>query len=212
MPSNVTEKRLEEGLNKGVIKMGWVKGVFMKCLLNIWGVMLFLRLSWVMGQTGIGQGILLISSCNIVTLLTSISMSAVTTNGQIKGGSISILHIFLIRYKTLESRLRHLAKLRGIYYMISRSLGPEFGGAIGLMFTIANSIACAMYVIGFCDSLKALLANEFSTSLIDGEDNYTRVVGCAAIVVILAIVIVGIDWVSRVSPLSTLFLFKENMD
>lgn len=27
----------------------------MRCLLNIWGVMLFLRLSWVIGQAGIGQ-------------------------------------------------------------------------------------------------------------------------------------------------------------
>ena len=53
-------------------------------------------------------------------------MSAVCTNGQIKAG--------------------------GIYFMISRSLGPEFGGAVGLMFTLANSIAVSMYVIGFCES------------------------------------------------------------
>ena len=38
--------------------------------------------------------------------------------------------------------------------MISRSLGPEFGGSIGLMFTLANSIAAATYIIGFCDSLQ----------------------------------------------------------
>ena len=45
----------------------------------------------------------------------------------------------------------------GIYYMISRSLGPEFGGAIGLMFTLANSIAVSMYIIGFCESLYDMI-------------------------------------------------------
>ena len=41
--------------------------------------------------------------------------------------------------------------------MISRSLGPEFGGAIGLMFTVANSIGVSMYIIGFCGSFRSLL-------------------------------------------------------
>merc|ERR1719350_1417458 len=103
----------------------------MRCLLNIWGVMLFLRLTWVVGQGGIIQGLLVILVCNVVTSITAISMSAVSTNGQIKGG--------------------------GIYYMISRSLGPEFGGAIGIMFTIANSIAVAMYIIGFAEALLDML-------------------------------------------------------
>ena len=34
------------------IKFGWFDGVYMRCLLNIWGVMLFLRLTWVVGQAG----------------------------------------------------------------------------------------------------------------------------------------------------------------
>ena len=69
-----------------IIKFGWLDGVFMRCLLNIWGVMLFLRLSWVVGQAGIGEGALIICLANVVTIVTTISMSAVCTNGQIKGG------------------------------------------------------------------------------------------------------------------------------
>ena len=80
-----------------VIKFGWIEGVFMRCLLNIWGTMLFLRLTWVVGQAGIVESLAIITLANIVTLITSISMSAVSTNGKIKGG--------------------------GIYYMLSRSLG-----------------------------------------------------------------------------------------
>jgi hypothetical protein len=37
------------------IKLGWIQGVFIPCLLNIWGVMLFLRLSWVVAQSGISK-------------------------------------------------------------------------------------------------------------------------------------------------------------
>lgn len=85
---------LQEEQEGKVIKFGWFDGVYMRCLLNIWGVMLFLRLSWVMGQAGLIQGLAIITLSNIVTLITTISMSAVSTNGQIKAG--------------------------GIYYMISR--------------------------------------------------------------------------------------------
>lgn len=53
----------------------------------------------------------------------------------------------------------------GVYYMISRSLGPEFGGSIGLMFTLANSIAAATYIIGFCDSLKVCVNRNYALSV-----------------------------------------------
>lgn len=38
--------------SSGHVKLGWIQGVFIRCLLNIWGVMLFLRLPWVVGQAG----------------------------------------------------------------------------------------------------------------------------------------------------------------
>ena len=41
--------------------------------------------------------------------------------------------------------------------MISRSLGPEFGGAIGLIFALANAVAVAMYVVGFAETIRDLL-------------------------------------------------------
>jgi amino acid transporter len=74
--------------------------------------MLFLRLSWVTGQAGIGLACVIILISTIVTVLTSLSMSAICTNGEVKGG--------------------------GTYYLISRSLGPEFGGASGLIFSFVS--------------------------------------------------------------------------
>lgn len=56
MPSNMDPESVSEGL----VKFGWIKGVLMRCLLNIWGVMLFLRLSWVVGEAGkIFDGVLI---------------------------------------------------------------------------------------------------------------------------------------------------------
>jgi solute carrier family 12 sodium/potassium/chloride transporter 2 len=83
-----------------VIKLGWMQGVLMKCMLNIWGVMLYLRLTWVVGQAGLVEGLLMIAIANLVTIITATSMSAVCTNGAIKAG--------------------------GVYFMISRNLGKFF--------------------------------------------------------------------------------------
>lgn len=58
-------------------------------------------------------------------------MSAICTNGEVKGG--------------------------GTYYMISRSLGPEFGGSIGVIFSLANAVAAAMYTIGFAEAINSIL-------------------------------------------------------
>lgn len=50
-----------------------------------------------------------------------------------------------------------LFPLGGAYYMISRSLGPEFGGSIGVVFSLANAIGAAMYIVGFAETVQALM-------------------------------------------------------
>uniref|UniRef100_A0A8C6YKW7 Solute carrier family 12 member 3 n=1 Tax=Naja naja TaxID=35670 RepID=A0A8C6YKW7_NAJNA len=93
--SEEAEFRKEEE-TKGIVKFGWMKGVLVRCMLNIWGVMLFIRLSWIIGQAGIGLGVIIILLATIVTSITGLSTSAIATNGFVRGG--------------------------GAYYLISRSL------------------------------------------------------------------------------------------
>lgn len=106
----------------GGARMGTLIGVYLPCIQNIFGVILFIRLTWVVGTAGALQGFLIVLCCCCVTMLTAISMSAIATNGVVPGG--------------------------GSYFMISRSLGPEFGGAVGMLFYTGTTLAAAMYIIG----------------------------------------------------------------
>ncbi|NXF85700.1 S12A1 protein, partial [Eubucco bourcierii] len=159
----------EEESKTGFVKFGWVKGVLVRCMLNIWGVMLFIRLSWIVGQAGIGLGIIVIGLSVVVTTLTGISMSAICTNGVVRGG--------------------------GAYYLISRSLGPEFGGSIGLIFAFANAVAVAMYVVGFAETVVELL-KESDTLMVD-ESNDIRIIGTITVVCLLGISVAGMEWEAK---------------
>jgi solute carrier family 12 sodium/potassium/chloride transporter 2 len=70
----------------GVVKFGWIQGVLIRCILNIFGVMIFLRISWLVGQAGTGLISVIIVLATLVTFITSLSMSAICTNGEVRGG------------------------------------------------------------------------------------------------------------------------------
>uniref|UniRef100_A0A8C5SB93 Solute carrier family 12 member 3 n=1 Tax=Laticauda laticaudata TaxID=8630 RepID=A0A8C5SB93_LATLA len=151
------------------VRFGWVTGVMIRCMLNIWGVILYLRLPWITAQAGIGLTWLIILMSSVVTSITGLSISAISTNGKVKAG--------------------------GTYFLISRSLGPELGGSIGLLFSFANAVAVAMHVVGFSETVKDLLV-EFDAVMID-PTNDIRIVGVITVTVLLGIALAGMEWEAK---------------
>ncbi|GAB6028057.1 solute carrier 12 [Chamberlinius hualienensis] len=175
----------EEAAGHGHVKFGWIEGVLILNLMSLWGPMLFLRTSWLVAQGGIIEACMVILFATLITTVTSLSTSAIATNGEVKGG--------------------------GTYYMLSRSLGPEYGGAIGLIFTFANMIGVAMNIVGFCEAMQDLL-NEFGLKIVDGGINDTRIIGIAAVTFCMVICIIGMEWEQKAQILFLIILLTAIFD
>ena len=111
--------------------LGTFGGVFTPSLLTILGVIMYLRFGWVVGNVGLIGTLLIVTLSTFITFLTSLSIASIATDQQVKIG--------------------------GAYYMISRSLGIETGGAVGIPLFIAQALSVALYVIGFAESLVEVL-------------------------------------------------------
>uniref|UniRef100_A0A672LQ07 Solute carrier family 12 member 4 n=1 Tax=Sinocyclocheilus grahami TaxID=75366 RepID=A0A672LQ07_SINGR len=162
--------------------MGTLMGVYLPCLQNIFGVILFLRLTWIVGTAGVVQSFLIVLMCCSCTMLTAISMSAIATNGVVPAG--------------------------GAYFMISRSLGPEFGGAVGLCFYLGTTFAAAMYILGAIEIfLKYLIpqAAIFHPADIHAGSgamlNNMRVYGTICLSLMAVVVFVGVKYVNKFASL-----------
>ncbi|MEF8874121.1 MAG: hypothetical protein V5A88_05565, partial [Candidatus Thermoplasmatota archaeon] len=121
-------------------KFGMLSGVFVPTLLTILGVILFLRLGWVVGQVGLLGAVVVIGLAFFITGITALSMSSIVTNMKIGPG--------------------------GAYSIISRSLGMEVGGSIGVPLYISLSLSMVMYIFGFREGLRMLFPR-YSPLLID---------------------------------------------
>uniref|UniRef100_A0A3B4X3C4 Solute carrier family 12 member 6 n=1 Tax=Seriola lalandi dorsalis TaxID=1841481 RepID=A0A3B4X3C4_SERLL len=163
-------------------QMGTFMGVYLPCLQNIFGVILFLRLTWVVGTAGVLQALCIVFVCCCCTMLTAISMSAIATNGVVPAG--------------------------GSYFMISRSLGPEFGGAVGLCFYLGTTFAGAMYILGAIEILLMYIAPKaaiFESKYPDGEGaamlNNMRVYGSICLLLMSLLVFVGVKYVNKLASI-----------
>uniref|UniRef100_A0AAY4AS63 Solute carrier family 12 member 7a n=1 Tax=Denticeps clupeoides TaxID=299321 RepID=A0AAY4AS63_9TELE len=181
----------EEAENDRVaVKVGWRSpqmgtfiGVYLPCMQNILGVILFLRLTWIVGTAGIVGSFLIVFMCCACTMLTAISMSAIATNGVVPAG--------------------------GSYYMISRSLGPEFGGAVGLCFYLGTTFAGSMYILGTIEILLMYIVKSAAlfgmNDLTDPEEktkamlNNMRVYGTCCLAFMALLVFVGVKYVNKLA-------------
>ncbi|KAM9475353.1 solute carrier family 12 member 5b isoform 3-T3 [Clarias gariepinus] len=163
-------------------RMGTVMGVYLPCMQNILGVILFLRMTWLVGVGGVLGTFLIVFMCCSTTMLTAISMSAIATNGVVPAG--------------------------GSYYMISRSLGPEFGGAVGICFYLGTTFAGAMYILGCIEILLIYIAPKAAVFQIEGLEgpeaeaamlNNMRVYGSIVLSFMAVVVFVGVKYVNKLA-------------
>lgn len=126
-PERSTRQPVEEVIPGRRDGFGTFGGVFTPSILTILGVIMYLRFGWVVGNVGLLGTLLIVTLSVGITFLTALSISAIATDQRVRVG--------------------------GAYYMISRSLGVEAGGAVGIPLYFAQALSIALYTVGFAESV-----------------------------------------------------------
>ncbi len=113
---------------KNIQKFGTFAGVFTPSLLTILGVIMYMRLGWVVGNAGLIGAIVIIIIAHVISVTTGLSISSVATDKKIGAG--------------------------GVYYVLSRSMGIPIGGSIGIALYVGTALSIALYLIGFAESFN----------------------------------------------------------
>lgn len=111
------------GGEEGDRKFGAFNGVFVPTTLTILGVIMYLRLGWVVGNAGLVGAILIILMAHVVTVSTGLAVSSIATNIRVGAG--------------------------GAFPLISQSLGLEVGGSVSVPLYLAQGVSIALYILGF---------------------------------------------------------------
>ncbi|MCF6307239.1 MAG: amino acid permease [Flavobacteriaceae bacterium] len=118
----------------GKKKFGTFTGVFTPSILTILGVIMYLRMGWVVGNAGLLGSIMIIVLAHVISVSTGLSVSSISTDKKVGPG--------------------------GIYYILSRSMGIPIGGAIGIALYVGTALSIALYLIGFAESFNSYLGFE----------------------------------------------------
>ncbi|XP_016306177.1 solute carrier family 12 member 9-like isoform X3 [Sinocyclocheilus anshuiensis] len=150
-------------------KLNAAFGVMVPTILSMFSIVLFLRTGFVVGHAGLLHGLLMLCVAYFIISLTILSICAISTNGAVEGGGA----YFLV--------------------MISRSLGPEFGGSIGLMFYLAKVCACGVYVLGLVEAILDIFGKDPGSAVSQGlrvlPQGYWYTVLYSSLVLLLCLVV-----------------------
>ncbi|TMS35772.1 hypothetical protein L596_003095 [Steinernema carpocapsae] len=113
-------------LNQPVLFGTW-DGVFTTVMVNIFGIIIFLRMGWIVGTAGIASSVLLLIICTVLSLISVFSAVGICERCQIQSG--------------------------GIYFLVSHVLGGQIGGAIGIMYAFGQAVATGLVAVGFGESM-----------------------------------------------------------
>ncbi|XP_070556312.1 solute carrier family 12 member 8-like [Ptychodera flava] len=113
---------------KEPVLFGTWDGVFTSCMINIFGVVIFLRTGWVVGNAGIGLSILIVAITILAALIAALSAIGVCERCHVQSG--------------------------GVYFLVSHVLGTRVGGTVGILYSFGQTVACALYCTGFGESVS----------------------------------------------------------
>ncbi|XP_064652024.1 solute carrier family 12 member 8-like isoform X2 [Lineus longissimus] len=113
------------------VLFGTWDGVFTSCMINIFGVVIFLRTGWMVGLAGIPLAILIILMTIFVALISVLSAIGVCERCKMESG--------------------------GVYFLLSHVLGARIGTTVGVLYCFGQAVACSLYVMGFGESISALM-------------------------------------------------------
>lgn len=159
---------------KNSVKFGTFGGVFTPSILTIFGVIMFMRANYVVGEAGIINAAIILFLSQFITVLTTLSVGAISTSMPVKGG--------------------------GAYFMVSRVLGAEFGGAIGIALFLAQVISISFYLLGFCEAF---------TKAFPITAEYFMHIGILSAVILFLIARVGAEWAIRTQYVIMAILFSS---
>ncbi|KMZ07639.1 solute carrier family 12 member 8 [Drosophila simulans] len=124
------------------VLFGTWDGVFTSCLINVFGVIVFLRSGWIVAQAGILNAVLIIFCTVVIALVSVLSAIGICERCRVESG--------------------------GVYFLIAHTLGSRFGGALGLLYCFGQAVGCALNVMGFGESMAGLVGLEGSKWAIRG--------------------------------------------
>ncbi|KAI1703505.1 amino acid permease domain-containing protein [Ditylenchus destructor] len=106
-------------------------GVFPTVIVNIFGIVIFLRMGWVVGTAGVFSSLVIITLCTLFSVITVLSAIGICERCKIQSG--------------------------GIYFLVSHVLGKRIGGAIGIIYTFGQATATGLVALGFGESMMRIM-------------------------------------------------------